>query len=91
MRAVEINADILLKATKVDGIYSADPIKDKNAKLFKSLTYRQVLEQGLEVMDLVAICLCQAHNKKIRVFNMHKPDALKNIVLGKDEGTEVSK
>jgi len=91
LRAVEINADILLKATKVDGIYSADPKVDPNAKLFKSLTYKQVLDQQLEVMDLAAIFLCQEHNKKIRVFNMHKPGALKNIILGKDEGTGVSK
>jgi uridylate kinase len=91
LRAVEINADILLKATKVDGVYSADPETDPNAKLFKSLTYEKVLESQLEVMDLAAICLCREHNKKIRVFNMHKPGALKDIVLGKDEGTEVTK
>lgn len=91
LRAVEINADILLKATKVDGIYSADPILDPQAKLFKKLTYKECLESQLEVMDLAAILLCQKHNKKIRVFNMHKQGALKNIILGKDEGTGVSK
>lgn len=91
LRAVEINADILLKATKVDGIYSADPKVDSQAKLFKSLTYEEVLDQQLEIMDLAAICICQEHDKKIRVFNMHKEGVLKNIILGKDEGTEVIK
>lgn len=89
LRAVEINADILLKATKVDGIYSDDPKVNADAKLYRSLTYKQILDQQLEVMDLAAIYLCQQHNKKIRVFNMNKTDALKNIILGKDEGTEV--
>jgi len=90
LRGIEINADIVLKATKVDGVYSADPKIDTNAKLFKSLSYQEVLNKKLGVMDLTAICLCYEHNKKIRVFNMHKPNVLKNIVLGKDEGTLVS-
>ncbi|MGD9107665.1 MAG: UMP kinase [Gammaproteobacteria bacterium] len=90
LRGIEINADIILKATKVDGVYSADPKVDASAELFKSLSYQEVLDQELGVMDLTAICLCRDHNKKIRVFNMHKPNVLKDIVLGKEEGTLVS-
>lgn len=90
LRGIEIDADIILKATKVDGVYSADPKVDAKAKLFKSLTYKEVLDRELGVMDLTAICLCRDHNKKIRVFNMHKPNVLKDIVLGKEEGTLVS-
>lgn len=90
LRGIEIDADIILKATKVDGVYSADPKVDAKAKLFKSLTYKEVLECELGVMDLTAICLCRDHNKKIRVFDMHKPNVLKDIVLGKEEGTLIS-
>jgi len=89
LRAIEISADVILKATKVDGVYSADPHKDKNAKRFTQLSYQEVLDQQLGVMDLTAICLCQDHNMPVRVFNMNEPGILKRIVQGSDEGTLV--
>lgn len=90
LRAIEIDADILLKATKVDGIYSADPVKNPLAVKYEQLTYNQVLEQDLKVMDSTAICMCRDHNMPMRVFNLHKPHAVKNIVFGAHEGTFVT-
>ncbi len=90
LRGVEIEADILLKATNVDGIYSADPIHDPNAKRYKKLTYREVLEKELAVMDLAAFTQCRDYNMVLRVFTLHKSGALLNIVLGEDEGTIVT-
>lgn len=87
LRAIEIDADVVLKATKVDGVYTADPFKDPDAKKFDKLTYEEVLSRKLEVMDLTAICLCQDHSMPLRVFNMNKPGALLNIVVGGAEGT----
>jgi uridylate kinase len=90
LRAIEIDADILLKATKVDGIYSADPIKDPQAKKYERLNYTQVLEQNLNVMDSTAICMCRDHNMPLRVFDLNKPSAVKSIVFGGHEGTLVT-
>jgi uridylate kinase len=90
LRGIELGADILLKATKVDGVYSADPKKDKHAERFQKLNYQEVIDRKLAVMDLTAVCLCQAYALKIRVFNMNEPGILKRIVLGGDEGTLVS-
>tara|TARA_B110001450_G_scaffold40996_1_gene36907 strand:- start:4978 stop:5709 length:732 start_codon:yes stop_codon:yes gene_type:complete len=87
LRGIEINADVVLKATKVDGVYSADPMLDPSAELFSNLTYDQVLDKKLGVMDLTAICLCREHNMPLRVFRMSKPGALLNLVVGGDEGT----
>ena len=87
LRGIEIDAGIVLKATKVDGVYSADPMKDPEATMFSRLTYDQVIEQKLAVMDLTAICLCREHHMPLRVFRMSKPGALLNIVVGSDEGT----
>lgn len=87
LRGIEINADVVLKATKVDGVYSADPMLDKSAELFSNLTYDQVLDKKLGVMDLTAICLCREHNMPLRVFRMSKQGALLNLVVGGDEGT----
>ena len=87
LRAIEIQADVVLKATKVDGVYTADPFKDPNAEKFAELTYDEVLDRKLGGMDLTAICLCRDHNMPLRVFNMNKPGALLNIVLGGAEGT----
>ena len=84
---IEINADVVLKATKVDGVYSADPMLDPSAELFSNLTYDQVLDKKLGVMDLTAICLCREHNMPLRVFRMSKQGALLNLVVGGDEGT----
>lgn len=87
LRAIETGADLVLKATKVDGVYSADPVKVPDAIKYDRLTYDEVLEKKLEVMDLTAICLCRDHNMPVRVFEMEKPGALLNIVRGGDEGT----
>ena len=87
LRAIEIDADVVLKATKVDGVYTADPFKDPHAEKFERLTYDEVLDRKLGVMDLTAICLCRDHSMPLRVFNMNKPGALLNIVVGGAEGT----
>ncbi|WP_438951844.1 UMP kinase [Porticoccus sp.] len=87
LRGIEIDAGLVLKATKVDGVYSADPMKDAEATMYTRLTYDQVIEQKLAVMDLTAICLCREHHMPLRVFRMSKPGALLNIVVGGDEGT----
>ncbi|MGB1867940.1 MAG: UMP kinase [Porticoccaceae bacterium] len=87
LRGIEINADVVLKATKVDGVYTADPMLDPKAELYDHLTYDQVLDKKLGVMDLTAICLCREHNMPLRVFRMAKPGALLNLVVGGAEGT----
>lgn len=87
LRGIEINADVVLKATKVDGVYSADPMLDPEAKLYSNLTYDEILDKKLGVMDLTAICLCREHNMPLRVFRMSKAGALLNLVVGGDEGT----
>ena len=87
LRGIEIDADVVLKATKVDGVYSADPMLDANAELYSHLTYDQVLDKKLAVMDLTAICLCREHNMPLRVFRMSKQGALLNLVVGGAEGT----
>lgn len=90
LRGIEIGAEVVLKATKVDGVYTADPMKDPNAKKYDTLTYIEVLNKQLEVMDLTAICLCQDNNLPVRVFNMGKQGALINIIQGSEEGTLIS-
>ena len=87
LRAIEMDAELVLKATKVDGVYSADPMKVPDAVKYESLSYDEVLEKKLEVMDLTAICLCRDHKMPVRVFKMEKPGALLNIVRGGHEGT----
>ncbi len=87
LRGIEVGADVVLKATKVDGVYDRDPMKDPNAERFDSLTYDQVLDLKLGVMDLTAICLIRDHKMPLRVFNMNKPGALLNAVVGSAEGT----
>lgn len=87
LRGIEIGADLVLKATKVDGVYSDDPLKNAEATLYSHLTYDAVLDKKLGVMDLTAICLCREHRMPLRVFRMSKPGALLNIVVGGDEGT----
>jgi len=89
LRAVEVDAEVVLKATKVDGVYSADPLIHRDAELYARLTYDQVLDGKLGVMDLAAICLCRDHGMPIRVFRMAKSGALLNIALGGSEGTLV--
>jgi uridylate kinase len=87
LRGIEIEADVVLKATKVDGVYTADPMLDPTAELYDHLTYDEVLDKKLAVMDLTAICLCREHNMPLRVFRMSKQGALLNLVVGGDEGT----
>lgn len=90
LRALEIKADIILKATKVDGVYSADPMTDATAELFNEITYRQVLERQLRVMDASAISLCMDNNLPIIVFNMRSPGNIKRVVTGeRGVGTKV--
>ncbi|MGH7185604.1 MAG: UMP kinase [Nevskiaceae bacterium] len=90
LRAVEINCDLLLKATKVDGIYTADPLKDKKAKKYDELTYDEVLDKRLGVMDQTAIVLARDHKLPLRVYDMFSPGALLKIVRGaRDVGTHV--
>lgn len=89
LRGVEISADVVIKATKVDGVFSADPEKNPDAKRYRTLTYDEVIEQKLAVMDTTAIVLCRDNNVPIRVFNMNKQGALMNLVKGNDEGTLV--
>lgn len=87
LRGIEVEADVVLKATKVDGVYSADPMKDPSAVKYDRLTYDEVLDKKLGVMDLTAICLCRDHRMPVRVFEMEKPGALLHIVRGGDDGT----
>ena len=91
LRAIEIEADVVLKATKVDGIYSEDPVKNPNAELYSKLTFDEVLDKELKVMDLAAFTLARDHNMPIRVFNMNKPGALKAVIMGEPEGTVIKK
>jgi len=89
LRGIEISADAVFKATKVDGVYSADPEKDPEAKLYDRLTYDEVLFKKLEVMDATAIVLCRDNAMPLRVFNLTRPGVLKQVVLGGDVGTLV--
>ena len=82
LRALEIKADVIMKATKVDGIYSADPMTDATAELFNELTYQQVLERQLRVMDASAISLCMDNNLPIIVFNMRESGNIKRVITG---------
>jgi uridylate kinase len=90
LRGIEVDADLVLKATKVDGVYSADPMRDPNAVKYDYLSYDEVLDKKLEVMDLTAICLCRDHNMPLRVFAMEQQGALLNIVVGGEEGTLIA-
>ena len=87
LRGIEIDADLILKATKVDGVYSADPVTNPDAIKFDTLSYDDVIEKKLGVMDLTAICLSRDHKIPIKVFNMSKPGALLDNVMGRADGT----
>lgn len=89
LRAIEVNADVVLKATKVDGVYDSDPVNNPDAVKYDHLTYDEVLQRQLGVMDLTAICLVRDHNMPLRVFNMNKKGALLTLMLGGSEGTLV--
>ena len=89
LRAIEIEANILLKATSVDGIYSSDPLKNPKAVRYTRVSYKEALEKELGVMDLTAFCQCRDHHMRIRVFSLEKPGALLRIIQGENEGTLV--
>lgn len=90
LRCVEIEADLLLKATNVDGVYTADPAKDPTATRYSHLTYDEALSKELGIMDLQAFCQCRDHNVKLKVFNIQRPGALLQVVQRDDEGTLVT-
>jgi uridylate kinase len=90
LRANEIRADVLLKATKVDGVYDADPDRVSEAKLLKSISYREALERGLQVMDAAAIALCMENGIPIKVFSLRTHGNIQRVVLGEDLGSLVS-
>jgi uridylate kinase len=89
LRGIEIEADVVIKATKVDGVYSSDPVKDPSARLYHNLSYDEVLQKQLNVMDATAIVLCRDHKMPIRVYNMTKEGALERVIQGDKEGTLV--
>ncbi|MCD8542395.1 MAG: UMP kinase [Gammaproteobacteria bacterium] len=90
LRAIELGADVVLKATKVDGVYSDDPKKNPNAVRFSHLSYEDVIKNSFEVMDLGAFCLCRDYQMPVRIFNMDVPDIIERILDGADEGTLIS-
>lgn len=91
LRGIEIDADVIIKATKVDGVYNKDPVKYPDAVKYERLSYDEALDQKLEVMDLTAICLVRDQCMPVRVFNMNKSGALLNLVVGVHEGTLIDK
>ncbi|QHG92683.1 UMP kinase [Coxiella endosymbiont of Amblyomma sculptum] len=91
LRGIEIDADVVLKATNVDGVYSDDPEKNPKAKLYKHLTYQEVLKKELAVMDLAAFFQCRDHNMPIRIFNIKKSGTLLRVVMDIEEGTLVDR
>ena len=90
LRAIEIDADVILKGTRVDGIYTADPEKDPNAQRFETITFEEVYEKGLKVMDMTAITLCNENKLPIVVFDMNKEGNLHRLISGEDVGTLVN-
>lgn len=91
LRGIEVDADVIIKATKVDGVYDKDPVKYPDAVKYEHLSYDEALDQKLEVMDLTAICLVRDQCMPVRVFNMNKSGALLNLVVGVHEGTLIDK
>ena len=90
LRAIEIGADLLIKATKVDGVYSDDPLRNKAAKRYARLSYDEVIERKLEVLDATAVVLCRENNMPLRILDMTRPGSLMRAVCGEDEGTLVT-
>lgn len=89
LRGIEIGAEIVMKATKVDGVYSKDPVKFPDAEFYSNLSYDQVIENKLNVMDTAAIVLCRDQKMPLRIFNMTKPGSMMRVVMGEEEGTLV--
>lgn len=90
LRAIEVEADVVLKGTRVDGVYTADPEKDPTAKRFSTITFKEVYQKKLNVMDMTAFTLCQENNLPIIVFDMNKPGNLFNLVNGQEVGTLIN-
>jgi len=90
LRGIEINADIVIKGTKVDGIYTEDPIKNKDAIKFENLSFKEVIEKDLKVMDMTAFTLCKENNIPVAVIDINNENSLKNLIENKNEGTVVS-
>src|SRR5208337_4192751 len=90
LRAMEIKADVLLKATKVEGVYSADPVLVKDAIKYDEITYMEILRQGLKVMDLTAVSLCKDNNLPMIIFNMNQPGNIRRVVMGEKVGSLVT-
>jgi uridylate kinase len=90
LRAMEIKADVLLKGTKVEGVYSADPVLFKDAVKYDELTYMDILQKGLRVMDMTAVSLCKDNNMPMIVFNMNRPGNIRRVVLGEKVGSLVT-
>lgn len=90
LRAMEIKAEVLLKATKVEGVYDSDPLENADAKMFKHLTYLQVLEKGLKVMDTTAISLCMDNQLPIIIFSLREKGSIKRVVMGEEVGSVIS-
>jgi uridylate kinase len=90
LRAMEIKADVLLKATKVDGVYSADPVLVKDAVKYDEITYMEILRQGLKVMDLTAVSLCKDNNLPMIIFSMNEPGNIRRVVMGEKVGSLVT-
>lgn len=89
LRAIELNAEIMLKGTKVDGIYDSDPVKNKDAKIFKSITYSDIIKKNLSVMDTTAVVMCQEHKMPLRVFNILTEGNLKKVLHDDNIGTRI--
>jgi uridylate kinase len=89
LRAMEMRAEVILKGTKVDGVYTADPLQDKAARRYESISYLEVLERGLKVMDATAISLCMDNKLPIVVFNLREPGNLRRVIMGDPVGTTV--
>ena len=89
LRAIELNAEIMLKGTKVDGIYDSDPVKNKDARIFKSITYSDIIKKNLSVMDTTAVVMCQEHKMPLRVFNILTQGNLKKVLHDDSIGTKI--
>lgn len=90
LRAMEVHADVILKGTKVDGVYDSDPMKNPDARMYTELTYIEALSRNLRVMDATAISLCMDNEMPIRVFNMTRPGNMKRVILGEPIGTRIT-
>jgi uridylate kinase len=90
LRAIELHCDVVLKGTRVDGVYTADPEKDPNAKRYSKISYKEVYEKGLNIMDMTAFTLCQENGLPIIVFDMNKPGNLQKIIQGEEAGTLIN-